>query len=207
MNKSLNTLLGTLIVAGAGSAFAASNVDLNVSGTITPSACEPSVSNGAVADFGKLSAKDLRRDLPTYLPHKELQMSVTCDAVTLIAIASRDNREGSEYSNDYYNFGLGLINGTEKLGYLMIHPTNLTVDGVARRSIGSRDGGVTWERESSFLDDGLIAAAEMNTVIPLPLQQLTTTLHIRPVIAPAKGLTLNNEVPMDGSVTFSVHYL
>ncbi|MFE0654030.1 hypothetical protein ACFVZH_36300 [Streptomyces sp. NPDC059534] len=42
---------------------------------------------------------------------------------------------------------------------------------------------------------------------PTPVQGRTTDLGISAAIAPAQGLTLTSEVPLDGSVTLSVHYL
>lgn len=107
-----------LLLAGAGNAVAASSIDLAVKGTITPSACTPTLANGGVVDYGKISAKDLKVDSHTRLPSQKLQMTVDCEAATLFALAAKDNREGTESSLDYYNFGLGLINGSEKLGYL-----------------------------------------------------------------------------------------
>lgn len=206
MSITRNLLVATLL-ANSGLAVAASSVDLSVRGTITPSACTPAVSNGGVADFGKISAKDLRVDQPTYLPFQKMQMTVTCEAATLFALAAKDNREGTESSGDYYNFGLGLINGSEKLGYLMFSMSGLQADGVAARAIGSRDGGTTWERESSFMDDGLITVAELSGLTPLPTQQLTTGLQVSAVIAASKNLTLTEEVPIDGLVTLTVRYL
>ncbi|MBC2381893.1 DUF1120 domain-containing protein [Pseudomonas sp. WS 5106] len=200
-------LLLTALLASAGHAVAASSVDVSIRGSITPSACTPALSNGGVADFGKIAAKDLRPDLPTYLTGMSLEMSVTCEAATLLAIAAQDNREGTESSLDYYNFGLGLINGSEKLGYAMLYMSGPIADGVNVRAIGSQDNGATWGRESSFMDDGLLSVADATTLAPLPLQRLTAALKISPVIAPAKNLTLTNEAPIDGSVTLTVRYL
>ncbi|AKS06230.1 DUF1120 domain-containing protein [Pseudomonas trivialis] len=202
-----NTLVTALLLAIAGNTLAASSVDLTVKGSITPSACTPSLANGGVVDFGKISAKDLKPDWPTYLPKQYLQMTVTCEAETFIAIAAKDNREGSDSYNDYLTFGLGLINGSEKLGFLSISPTNTSVDGRYARTIGSRDDGKTWEAEASFMDDGLTAFAESGTFIPVQIRQLTTDLLIQPAIAPSKDLTLNKEEAIDGSVTLTVHYL
>ncbi|MFD9418830.1 YidB family protein [Streptomyces goshikiensis] len=42
---------------------------------------------------------------------------------------------------------------------------------------------------------------------PVPVQDLTSDLEIQPEIAPTAGLTLNNEVAIDGSVTLTVRYL
>ncbi|WP_411381077.1 DUF1120 domain-containing protein [Pseudomonas sp. MPB26] len=207
MRTTFTTLTGALLLAVSGGAFAASSVDLSVKGMITPSACTPTLANGGEVDLGKISAKDLRPAQHTYLPRQNLQMTVNCDAATLIAIAAKDNRENTESSMDYYNFGIGLINGSEKLGYVTISPSNSIADGATVRSVGSRDGGVTWERESSFTDDGLTAFADLTTTTPLPIQALTTDLQVGAVIAPAQNLTLNEEQPIDGSVTLTVRYL
>lgn len=206
MSITRNLLIAAML-ASAGHAVAASSVNLSVKGTITPSACTPALGNGGVADFGKLSAKDLKPNQHTYLPSQIMNMTVTCDAATLFALATKDNREGSESSLDYYNFGLGLINGSEKLGYLTVAMTGPVADDVAVRAIGSRDGGTTWERESAFMDDGMVSVADTTTLAPLPVQRLTTGLQIGAAIAPAQNLTLTNEVPIDGSVTLTVSYL
>lgn len=200
-------LLVAALLASTGQALAASSVDLSVQGSITPSACAPALNNGGVVDFGKLSAKDLRPDQPTYLPRQNLQMTVTCDASTLFAVALKDNRAGSESNQDYYNFGLGLINGTEKLGYFTVAMSGPVADDVNVRGIASFDGGVTWERESALVDDGLTSFADTTTLAPLPIQRLVTGLQVAGVIAPSQGLTLTNEVPLDGSVTLTVRYL
>ncbi|MFF3158654.1 YidB family protein [Streptomyces sp. NPDC057910] len=42
---------------------------------------------------------------------------------------------------------------------------------------------------------------------PVPVQNLTSDLPLSAQIAPTSGLTLNDEVPIDGSVTLTVHYL
>lgn len=203
----IRNVLITALLVNTGHAVAASSVDLSVKGTITPSACTPALSNGGLADFGKIAAKDLRPTLPTYLPRQDMEFSVTCDGATLFAIESKDNREGSEYNIDYYNFGLGLINGSEKLGWVGVAMSGPVADGVSVRAIGSRDSGVTWDRESSFMDDGMNAVAEPNTLVPIPVQRLTTALQVAAGIAPAQNLTLTNEVPIDGSITMTVRYL
>lgn len=205
--SNIRNLLAAALLASAGNAVAASSVDLTVKGLITPSACRPSLANEGVADFGKISAKDLKPDWPTYPPWQTMQMTITCEAATLIAIAAKDNREGSDSYGDYSTFGLGLINDSEKLGFLRISPSKTYADGIYLATIGSRDGGATWEREVSFMDDGLTAFAVPGTFIPVAFRQLTTDLYIRPAIAPSKDLTLTKEEVIDGSVTLTVHYL
>ncbi|APC15804.1 hypothetical protein BLL42_08685 [Pseudomonas frederiksbergensis] len=207
MNKTLNTLLGAMLLASSASAFAASSVDLTVTGLITPSACSPTLSNGGTVDYGKISVRDLKPDQPTSLPTQEVQLNVNCDAATLMALEAKDNREGSDFENDMLEFGLGLINGTEKLGAMELRLSSPVADGVPVRTIGSEDGGSTWYTERQLMRSNIISVADTSTVAPIPVQSFTSDLRISPRIAPTNQLTLNNEVSIDGSVTLTMRYL
>ncbi|HEF4757822.1 TPA: DUF1120 domain-containing protein [Pseudomonas putida] len=207
MNKTLNTLFGAMLLAGSASAFAASSVDLTVTGLITPSSCTPTLANGGVVDYGKISAKDLNPDSSTPLGKQQIQLNVTCEAQTLLALEPKDNREGSANDTHPANFGLGLINGNEKLGWMNVYLSTPTADGVQVRPISSTDGGSSWFDRDLFRPDGLISVADTTTLAPLPVQVLTATLDVYPRISPTQDLTLTNEVSIDGSVTLTVRYL
>lgn len=207
MNKTLNTLLGAMLLAGSASAFAASSVDLTITGMITPSACTPTLSNGGLVDYGKISVRDLKPDQPTDLAIQTIQLNVTCDAATLMALESKDNREGSDFDNGTQNFGLGLINGTEKLGAMELRLLSPVADGVPARIIGSEDGGSTWYNERYLMRTNIVSVADTSTVAPIPVQSFTSNMQVRPSIAPTNQLTLTNEVSIDGSVTLTVRYL
>ncbi|MBP1127916.1 MULTISPECIES: DUF1120 domain-containing protein [Pseudomonas] len=205
--KPLNTLFAALLLTTAGSAVAASSVDLTVRGLITPSACEPSLPNGGNVDIGKISAKDLKADSYTALPFQSLQLTVRCDAATLMALEPKDNRAGSEYENDTGLFGLGMTNDSEKLGGMELTLLNATADGVASRVITSFNNGTSWTPMHMFQKGALLSVTASDVNTPTPVSQMTADMIIRPVIAPANGLTLNNEVAIDGSVTLTVKYL
>ena len=207
MNKTLNTLLATTLLATAGQAFAASSTTLTVTGVITPSSCTPQLSSGGKVDYEKISAKDLNVDTPTSLPAKTLQLTVTCDAATLMAIEAKDNREGSGNNNDTMEFGLGLINGSEKLGNMTLRLLAPIADTVQARTIGSYDGGSTWFLERFLMRDNILSVANASTIAPIPVQAFSADLYVEPQIAPANQLTLTNEVSIDGSVTLTVKYL
>lgn len=207
MSKSLNTLFAALLLCSAGNVLAASSVDLTVKGLITPSACEPTLSNGGVVDIGKISAKDLYADRSTSLAKQTLQLTVTCDAATLMALEAKDNREGSDYENYIGAYGLGFINTTEKLGAMELRILNPVADGVSIRMIGSDDGGLTWYNSRYFARDNILSAANTGIDAPIPVQLFTGDLIIQPTIAPTSGLTLTNEVAIDGSATLTVKYL
>ncbi len=207
MNTCVKTLITSLLLVGAGNAMAASSVDLSVRGMITPSACEPSLSSGGVYDIGKISAKDLNADQMTNLGEHMLQLTVTCDAPTLMALEPQDNRPGSSFDDVPSRFGLGLANGTQKLGFLEMWFESMLADGVAGRAIGSTDGGLTWRRDPLLKSDNLTSVADATQYVPIPVQSLTGELALSATIAPTNGLTLTNEVAIDGSVTLTVKYL
>ena len=207
MNTVLKTLTAATLLLGSAHVLAASSVDLTVKGLITPSACTPTLSNGGAVDYGKISAKDLKVDQQTFLDSQTEQFTVTCDAATLMAMEAKDNREGSDANNDEMEFGLGLINGTEKLGGMELRMLNPVADSVPVATIGSYDGGITWGTERNLMRNNLIAPAVAGVNTPIPVQLWTADLNVMPFIAKTSGLTLTNEVAIDGSVTLTVRYL
>ncbi|MBJ2284315.1 DUF1120 domain-containing protein [Pseudomonas sp. MF6755] len=207
MNTVLKSLTAATLLLGSAHVLAASSVDLTVKGLITPSACTPTLSNGGAVDYGKISAKDLKVDQQTFLDSQTVQFTVTCDAATLMAMEAKDNREGSDANNDEMEFGLGLINGTEKLGGMELRMLNPVADSVPVATIGSYDGGVTWGTERNLMRNNLIAPAVAGVNTPIPVQLWTADLNVMPFIAKTSGLTLTNEVAIDGSVTLTVRYL
>jgi hypothetical protein len=207
MNKTLNAFFGAMLLAGSASAFAASGTDLSIKGTITPSACMPTLSKGGMVDYGKISAKDLNADKPTLLPVQKVQLTLACEGPTNAAIVAKDNREGSDFNNDHLEFGLGLINTDEKLGAMTLTMQRPLADGVAVTTISSLDGGSSWRFGLSLERGNIVSVADTGTVIPKMFQTLVSDIAIDPRIAPTNQLTLTNEVTIDGSVTLSVVYL
>jgi len=205
MNKPLIALASALLLTGTCTAFAASTVDLTIKGIITPNACNPTLTGGGVIDHGKMSAKDLNTDRNTMLPTQTLQMTVTCDAPVLFAIKSTDNRPESG-TGSY--FGLGMINGTQKLGAYSLNLSNPLADGEAVQSIASFDNGTTWEAYKSFEHGLMLSVATLaDSSTPRPTQELVTDVLYSGYIHRTDGLDLSNEVNIDGSATLEVKYL
>lgn len=200
-------ILTAALLAGAGQAVAASSVDLSVRGSITPSACELDIANGGAFELGKISSKDLWPINPTDLPEQATKLTVTCEASTLMAIESTDNRAGSSYWDEQNTFGLGLINGTQKLGYMYTSLRGHVADGESVYANHSMDGGKTWANGGAFRPGGLSSVYKVSPMAPIPVQLLTANMIIYPAIAPTQGLTLTDEVPIDGSVTLTMRYL
>ncbi|MFL1504654.1 DUF1120 domain-containing protein [Pseudomonas sp. O64] len=212
MTRPFSTLAATLLMIGAGTVFAASSVDLTVKGLITPSACTPMLSQGGMADYGKIAAKDLQENQATPLPTTTFQLSVSCEAATLFALNGVDNRAGSASSPGDDSYGLGFINETERLGDFLIVLTNYRADNQPVSKLASRDNGATWIENS---EDAIWMRSRLTAFgnnaggnwAPIAIMTLNSDLTIHPSIAATSGLTLTQEQPIDGSATLELRYL
>ncbi|AZE93161.1 hypothetical protein C4J96_1027 [Pseudomonas orientalis] len=188
------------------SAFAASDTDLTVKGSITPSACEPVISGGGVIDLGKVSVKELNTDTYTDLPRETMLLRVRCDGPTYFTLNTIDNRAGTAASHFSWH-GLGMTPNDEKVGDAGFGLYVPVADGVPARTITSRDGGVTWIPSVMLSHTLLTAIANDTDVVPMAIRQLDAEIRMVTHIAPADGLTLSDEVPIDGHATVQVNYL
>jgi hypothetical protein len=208
MNKSISILCSALLLTGVSTAFA-SSTDLTVTGIITPDACTPTLSGGGIVDFGKIAAKSLNLTTPTRLEDKTVQLTVSCDAPTRFAVIPLDNREGSAIGSG--TFGLGLINGTQKLGRYYLQFVNHVAD-VPSTILTTLDDGVTWTR---LWDDDpavpkrkvALGSAGGSGWAPHHVQDTVMDIMLNTAIARADGLTLTDEVQIDGSATLQIDYL
>ncbi|WP_347904291.1 DUF1120 domain-containing protein [Pseudomonas purpurea] len=206
MKKYFAALTTTALISAAPFALAASSTDLTVKGIITPEACTPNLSNGGIVDNGKISSKDLKQTNPTLIGKHTLTLTVKCDAAIPFALHSIDNRNGSAaYSSRY---GLGLINGTQKLGGYSLILSNLIADGAPAQPIASYDGETNWFGENNWDPDLYMSVGAVGgDSQPIAVQDLTLDLLVETLIARADGLDLTNEVNIDGSATLELKYL
>lgn len=208
MKDSLAAFAGALLITHGTAAMAASTVDLSVKGTITPSACTPSLSDGGQVDYGKIAARDLSLTSATLLPAVALELNVNCEANTLFALNGRDNRLGSSfYTALDHMYGLGLVNGNEKLGAYRIGVFNPVAEEPVV-PLFSFDKGETWliNSSGSYMGHPYLNAFG-DSPMPKALRNVKVDLLISTWIAPARNLTLTEEVPLDGSATLDLIYL
>lgn len=196
------------LICTSSMAFAASNVDLTVKGSITPNACEPAISSGGVIEFGKLSAKELNPDQHTVLPRQTLNLSVRCEGATFFTLNTVDNRHGSSANHDHWH-GLGMTPEGEKLGGAGFFLYNPVADGIAVGTIVSNDGGATWHPATLLSHSTLtaISSSQGSNLTPIAVRNFDADLTLSTHIAPANNLTLIDEVPLDGHATVQVNYL
>lgn len=213
MKQLLSLITAAVVLATAGHGVAASSVDVNVAGSITPAACTPMLGSGGVVDHGKISAKDLSFNVPTALPVATLALRVDCVGSTLVAVKSRDNRAGSSAENPIArpNFGLGLVNGDKKIGWFLLKMSNGQADGVSRHLIESSNG-LTWTDASHpdlvwQVGDMRALGGSGSDTAPLPVQSMTIDIQVETMLAQKQDLPYQAEFPIDGSATLEVIYL
>jgi type 1 fimbria pilin len=206
MKKYFAALTATALIGLAPHTLAASSTDLSVTGSIIPSACLPTLSEGGVVEYGKISSKDLNQTTGTYLEKRTVILSVKCDAPQRFALKGVDNRLGS--SNLASAFGLGKINGSQNLGHFMVSMFNAVADGVSVLPIKSKDGQTGWEGHVFWMPGDYASVADRSdTSQPILVQDVAMELDIAPFILRADGLDLTNEVQIDGSATLEMNYL
>nr|WP_205885461.1 DUF1120 domain-containing protein [Pseudomonas sp. B14(2022)] len=205
-----------LLLCSAQPALAASSVDLNVKGRITPTACTPLLSSGGVIDYGKLSQQDLNVDKGTRLPVKQLQVSIGCNAPSRFALRMRDNRDGTATVNSEIYYGLGLDKSGNRIGLysLSFDPRQTQVDTTAPvYGTESTTGGIAWRTaDLNTIDIGAnsylgFTDTAGSTTGPSAIRELISTVKVETVINATKNLDLSSDTLLDGSATLEVVYL
>lgn len=203
--------LAAVLLSASSLASAASSTDLAVKGLITPSACTLDLPGGVV-DHGKISAKDLNQDSHTQLEAKTLQLSVSCEAKTLFAIVPIDNRAGSGSISGDGVYGLGLVNGTQKLGFyeLMLRNPVTDLPSAILLELRYEDRWMDLWPEDPTTPNRMVAFGNFSMDVgyfPEPVKNAAVEIVINSRITPARNLTLTNEVALDGSATLELKYL
>ncbi|MCZ6029181.1 hypothetical protein O5266_28875, partial [Escherichia coli] len=73
--------------------------------------------------------------------------------------------------------------------------------------LASSNQGQTWFPESNAYPDNFMGFAKPGTLIPEAHRLLNATLIINTSINAAAFLTLNQEVPLDGSIVLDLRYM
>jgi len=212
MNKPLALIASLSLVVAASNVFAASSVDLTVTGVITPSACTPQLSAGGIVDHGKISISDLKNGMNP-LEKVTLQMSVNCNAAIPFAILSTDNRENSATNANQQStrslFGLGFSEDGQKLGNYVLTMDNAMADGMASPIVEAinRDTWFSAPADQIWQPGWMRSVSAPGTPgnVPVPVQTLVTDLVIATSIK--KPTMTTEEISLDGSATLSIVYL
>ncbi|CAG4903726.1 DUF1120 domain-containing protein [Paraburkholderia saeva] len=217
---SKNTLLAALLAATSVGAFAADSVDLKIIGTIAPTSCTPTLAGGGVVDFGTIPASTINANSFTNIGTKTTSVTVTCDAPAVIAIKLLDNRASSLASGvvhsidsnhyDVDGYGLGTVNGINIGAYVVRMSGQGTGDGAAVDNIWS-DNATTWTKASTASavspTKEFRSWATPGTLTPAAHTVFSQNFSIMAGVNKGSALPLNQDIPLDGLVTFSMVYL
>lgn len=209
MKDSLAALAGALLIAHCTVALAASSVDLSVKGSITPSACSPSLSNNGLVDYGKISIQDLNPTGATELPVTSFKLAVNCEGASLFALATQDNR--ASVAGPGASFILGLITPTLWVGTYFLSMENIQLDDPAAYSIYSMDNGNTWlfNPDANVPANILLAFGHHSSGVraPVPIKDVSLDLVVQPYIYPKNQIPVGETIALDGSATLELRYL
>ncbi|HGM4923499.1 TPA: DUF1120 domain-containing protein [Serratia marcescens] len=221
-----------LAVLATSTAVMAESIDVKVIGTITPTACKPTLTGGGSIDYGTINPNTLKKDEFTILAEKQIDFAITCDAPAKVAITAKSGRGNSavnkngkltEITDDGYALfndrnvaavGLGL-DGTKGVGGygLRLQPGTMQADGKNVDSIQSNGNTTSWVKsEFGSLFNTLryqryVSWAATGTLTPIAFTTLSGKLGAQAYINKASELDLTKPVKLDGLTTLELVYL
>lgn len=220
MNFPKKTLLGSLLLFSATSAFAVDTADLRVIGTIAPTACTPTFAGGGVVDYGNIPTASLSRTDATLLATHTISYTITCDAPIAIGTSWSDGRSGSASIANLpvgfsaaSAFGLGKQGSADIGRYVMEHASgSVTGDGVPVSLIIQNNGAAWATSPINYILNGsgvdrVYSYAPTGTLVPGAYTTVAGTINVSATIAPTSTLDLTNSITLDGLSTMTVRYL
>jgi len=197
-------------------AGAAETADLAVRGMIRPSACNITLSNNGQVDFGTISAQTLHATRTTQLPDAVLNMQISCDAATAVAVSLTDNRADSKMPvsgvGATWTFGLGKT-GETNIGAYSMTLDSVTADGTTARPLASANQGSTWSAMSGTYTLSAISriyawsTAGGSSTTPSALTNVDQQIRVHTWVNNTTAMPVDGPIALDGSTTISVVYL
>ncbi|MCX4163083.1 MULTISPECIES: DUF1120 domain-containing protein [Paraburkholderia] len=205
---------------------AAQDANIAVTATVKPAACDITLSNGGVFDYGNIFVGELSATTYKVLPEKQIDFSISCNAATRIGLQFTDSNLDSRVlrtsnSTDARIFdganhalaGLGL-NVDKKIGGYGVRIVNpgMTVDGNAAPSLFVNGGGA-WV---AGITGAMINNASIRTVSWAPTGQLTPVagklfagkVGVQAVLNKSGDIgNVKDTITLDGKGTLTIVYL
>ena len=208
MNTLSRRLMPLCLCLTATPALCASTVEVSLTGIITPSACTPTLNPDGIVDYGRVPARSLNLYEFTQLPTQHRELTVSCNEPVLFVLVGVDNRAASSVGPGfYYGLGNNIHAPTERLGSVALAIREATGDNQRVLVLASSNQGLTWFPESNAYPDTYMGFAPPGTLVPAAHRMVTATLQINTSINAAAYLTLDQEVPLDGSIVLDLRYL
>ncbi len=222
MKKHLLVVAAATALVPLTSSAQAQSAALLVKGTVSPSACTPTLTNGGVLNWGAIPADTLSYNAPTHLLPKTIDFSIACSAATSIAIRTVDNsaatrvpgialtREGGVAPNEAI-YGLGAVAG-KNIGAYTVRDYGAATTGTASLATLVQNGGGAWRLHPG---NALMASTSRYTwaaegsASPNPgaHKNLSIPLEITPTLNKRSELPIGNAFTLNGSVSIELDYL
>lgn len=216
-------ILASLIALASASAFAEPTAVLKVHGTLTNSACSPSIGNGGVIDYGYIRLGELSAMENNNLGQKQVPVTITCNAPTKVGFTILDNRGDSnpqlpvdiggnlKQSQKYYTYGVGTTTEGVKIGNYGMWMTDVTADGNMVDSIANNHdwNPDVWKKTGIPRSDAFstIAFAATGTTAPLAITTANFNFVTNLTIRDTTALAITDDTPLDGQATMTLVYL
>lgn len=212
MHPSTSLILGCLAVV-AGSAQGAASVELSISATTHPAACDIRLDNSGRVDYGTLQRSDLNKDgnRETRLPARTIGWQINCGYAVPIAVQWTDNHQayGSLPAGTHY-FSLGKDARGTPIGSMEISYGDATVaDGLTVAAISRITGSDYWIPNLNGIVDNrfVLGFAAPGTGMPGAFASYSGQLELSAQIAPLNTLDQTRVIQLDGSATVELLYL
>jgi type 1 fimbria pilin len=215
MKKIVGLTLGLACLAAAISAQASTVAQLTVRGTITPAACNLSLTGSGTIDYGTIRSGELSQTAFNPREEKTTSLSVSCGTTPAkFGLKLTDLQAGSKVTGilgagftEAQNYGLGQVSGRRTGGY-SVTLRDLRSSSTALFPI-MRVGTGTWQNS-----DGKVTQAptqyswrSSTTVTPASIPQLTGTIAVKAVINKGQDLDLSRDITLDGRATLELSYI
>ena len=187
--------------------IADSLVDLTVTGRLTPDACRVELSDEGTVEHGKIPTYRLNASAPTALPGRVLELSVICTRPMLFALVGIDNRPESAITPGTFGLGVNAHAPGQRLGSVSLSYRDSIGDGQHMQTLASINNGETWVPQSAATPQTYMGFALPGERQPDFISQLFSQLWVDTVIDATEHLTLDRDVPLDGSIVLDLRYL
>ncbi|MBS0897217.1 DUF1120 domain-containing protein [Pantoea dispersa] len=229
MKKMMKTTCALVVLAASCNVMAES-VDMRVTGAVTPIACKPVLANNGIVDYGNINTNILSNDNYTFLPSKDISLTISCTAPAKIALLATNARLGSTLSDIQEGpsgtawpiirgsiplmsgvAGLGM-DGDKKIGAYTLISVDTKADGESVKRLRSSDK-TSWTGgfSDSFFDQNgnfrYMSWYKDDLIEPVAFKNLTSTIRVMTYINKASELDLTKPVKLDGQTNFEMFYL
>ncbi|HDL6856192.1 TPA: DUF1120 domain-containing protein [Yersinia enterocolitica] len=202
------TVLSFLIVSIATAYAVAPVAELKVKGAFTVPSCTVNAPENGIYDFGKISSTKISSIGFVNLAAMTKNWVITCDATTYLTVKPVDNRAASVYPSSTSTYGLGMVNGSGKIGAYSINMQNAVVDGNSSKLFSSSTGVFSAVTATALYNHGPSVGWASADNIQAAGKVFSTEIKVEPILASTTVMNgpITEDTELNGSVTLDFAY-